>query len=255
MLNSIPRQKLKHFLPRPVCDALFNLKYLGKKKVPNHDIYVRHITQKHGIEIGGPSTLFRTSLPLYQSAQRLDGVNFSQSTVWEGEIKEGLTYNFFGNKKGTQFISDGSDLSQIKDDTYDFVLSSNCLEHIANPLKALSEWKRILKNDGHLILVLPNKASNFDHRRPTTSFDHLLEDFNSNMPETDLTHLDEILALHDLSRDPPAGDAESFKRRSLDNFSNRTLHHHVFDLDVMTEMVEFLGFDAVQKDETSRDFI
>ena len=159
-----------------------------------------------------------------------------------------------GIKKGWQFIADGTSLPEIASESYEFVLSSNCLEHIANPLKALEEWKRILKRDGALVIVLPNKESNFDRRRSVTPFEHLLEDYNKNTTERDLTHLDEILKLHDLQLDPPAGDIENFKRRSLDNFKNRTLHHHVFDLDVMSAMIEQLDLRCVQKTATKSDF-
>ena len=49
---------------------------------------------------------------------------------------------------------------------YDFVFSSHSLEHIANPLKAISEWLRITKKDGYIIIIVPekrayNKTSNF----------------------------------------------------------------------------------------------
>lgn len=254
MLRATAKEKIKTILPLPIFEALISLRHLCSEKIPNYNIYINHVANKKGIEIGGPSSLFKTSLPLYRKLQSLDGVNFSSSTLWEGEIQTGLSYNFIGHKKGIQFISDGTNLSQIEDANYDFLLSSNCLEHIANPLKALTEWKRIIKNKGFLILVLPNKISNFDHNRPNTSFDHILEDFNNNTTEHDLTHLEEILKLHDLSMDPPAGNIENFRIRSLDNFNNRTLHHHVFDLDVMTSMVEFLGFDIIQKNETNQDF-
>jgi SAM-dependent methyltransferase len=40
---------------------------------------------------------------------------------------------------------------------YDFVYSSHCLEHISNPMKALSNWWRILKPGGYLILLLPHR--------------------------------------------------------------------------------------------------
>ncbi len=79
------------------------------------------------------------------------------------------------------------------------------LEHAANPLRVLYEWKRILKNSGTILIVLPHKAATFDHRRPSTSFEHIKADFDSNVDESDLTHLDEILALHDLKLDPWAG--------------------------------------------------
>jgi len=255
MLKNTLRQKIKTSLPKPIFEALLSLKYLRTKQIPDSDVYLRHVVGKKGIEIGGPSTLFRTSLPLYQKVESLDGVNFSNSTVWEGEIRSGLNYNFIGSKKGIQFISEATDLSKIENSTYDFLLSSNCLEHVANPLKALMEWKRVIKPLGCLILVLPNKANNFDHNRPTTSFDHILEDFNNNTAEDDLTHLDEILRLHDLSMDPPAGNSAAFEKRSLDNYHNRTLHHHVFDFNVMASIFQFCGFDVVQRTETSSDFL
>lgn len=197
--------------------------------------------------------MFWTVLPLYQNLRNLDGVNFADETVWEGKLVSGQNFNYRGSTKGYQFISDATDLSQIKSDTYDFLLSSNCLEHVANPLKALLEWKRVIKPGGSFILVLPNKVSNFDHNRPITSFEHILEDLTCATTEHDLTHLDEILALHDLAMDPPAGDKENFKKRSLDNFRNRTLHHHVFDLSLMKSMLSHLGLEIVHTTETPTD--
>jgi len=247
------KHEIKRILPRSIYQTLSELKDLGSPKIPGHELYISHVEKKHGIEIGGPSRLFKTTLPLYQEIESLDGVNFSTSTVWEGSIKSGQTYNFIRDKKGKQYISDGTNLSQINDCYYDFVLSSNCLEHIANPLRALLEWKRILKCGGSLILVIPNKKSNFDHKRPTTSFEHILEDFNKSTAEDDLTHLDEILELHDLSMDPAAGNYDSFKVRSLDNFNNRTLHHHVFNLNLIGAIFAFLQMDIIHEIETEKD--
>ena len=105
-----------------------------------------------------------------------------------------------------------------------------------------------------MILVLPNKRTNFDHKRPITEFGHVLDDINFNKIEDDLTHLDEILALHDLSMDPSAGTLENFRERSLKNFNNRTLHHHVFDLDLINKMLEYAGFEIIDAKETVKDF-
>lgn len=255
MISNSTKRKIKRFIPRSIYEAFITFKYSRLPKIPNNEIFTLHIEDKHGIEIGGPSLLFKTTLPLYQKIRGLDGVNFTDSTVWEGKIKSGLTFNFIGNRRGMQFLSDGTELSTIHDASYDFVLSSNCLEHIANPLKALAEWKRILKTQGALILALPNKKSNFDHNRPVTPFDHLVDDFNNDMTEDDLTHLDEILKLHDLSLDHSAGDINSFKARSLDNFRNRTLHHHVFDLNSMRAMFYFLEMTVIQECESKNDFL
>lgn len=256
MLSQSVKIKIKSLLPRSIFEVISAVRfYLYGEKIPDSIYYVNYVSGKKGIEIGGPSELFKRSLPLYKKIESLDGVNFSNDTIWEGKIKEGLTFNFYKNKIGRQFISDGTNLSRISDDSYDFVLSTNCLEHIANPLKALNEWKRILKDDGVLILVLPNKKNNFDHMRTTTSLEHIIKDYSEDTSEHDLTHLEEILSLHDLSMDPPAGDIENFKKRSLDNYNNRALHHHVYDLNIMTQMVEYLGFKCILKNETYWDYV
>ena len=42
-----------------------------------------------GLEIGGPSNIFsiRGAMPIYLFAKKVDGVNFSNKTIWEGKIK------------------------------------------------------------------------------------------------------------------------------------------------------------------------
>jgi SAM-dependent methyltransferase len=248
------RQTIKRHLPQPIKSMLVSIKYRGAA-LPGAEIYRSHLKGQSGIEIGGPSTVFATQLPVYQVIRRLDGVNFASSTIWEGSVQAGDTYRFHGWKKGRQHVADATNLSAIKSGSYDFLLSSNCLEHVANPLKAMDEWTRVVKRKGALLLVLPNKATNFDHHRPVTRFQHLLEDYHGNVGEDDLTHLEEILQLHDLSMDPPAGDRDSFRKRSQDNFNNRTLHHHVFDADLIHEIFEHVGLDMIAQQKTDTDFI
>jgi SAM-dependent methyltransferase len=115
------------------------------------------------------------------------------------------------------------------------------LEHTANPIKAISEWLRVLKPNGTLVLVVPHRDGTFDHRRPITTLEHLIEDFERGTTEADLTHLPEILSLHDLPMDPPAGTPEQFKERSERNLENRCLHHHVFDTRLAIELAAHMG--------------
>jgi SAM-dependent methyltransferase len=223
--------------------------------LPSRRIYQRALAGKRGIEIGGPSSIFATIIPVYQIVGDLDGANFSANTIWEGSITEGRTYNYHGKRTGTQYVVEAANLSGIADHAYDFVLSSNCLEHCANPLKALKEWTRVIDKGGSVLLVLPDKQSNFDHKRPVTSFAHLVKDYEDDTQEDDLTHLPEILELHDLTRDPPAGTPEEFAQRSRNNLQNRTLHHHVFDQDLMAAMFGFVGLELVQADTANGNFI
>jgi SAM-dependent methyltransferase len=196
-----------------------------------------------GLEIGGPSRIFgkRGCIPAYSVAERIDNCNFGAATVWEGAIDEGHTFTFNRRKKpGRQYVTEASDLSAIESASYDFLLSSHCIEHLANPLQGLSEWVRVLKPGGLMVLVFPDKSGTFDHRRPVTALDHLIEDFEARTGEDDLTHLEEILELHDFDYSPGVGDFEEFKARCLRNVENRCLHHHVFDTALSVQVVDHM---------------
>jgi len=214
----------------------------------NADLYINALRDKSGIEIGGPSSIFQLNniLPIYPYINSLDGCNFSNDTIWEGTIREGINYSYEQSKlKGYQYIRDAVDLGNIRDNAYEFVLSSHSLEHVANPVKALKEWVRVVKNDGYILLVVPDKNETFDHLRNVTSFGHLINDYNNAIEENDLSHMSEILEKHDLSMDKAAGNLESFKMRSLNNFNNRTLHHHVFDEKLLVQLFEYLNIQLI----------
>jgi len=247
------KKLISNLLPKSCMDLLYYIKY-SKERLPTTYIYNEILMGKHGIEIGGPSLAFKTTLPIYELISSLDGVNFSNKTMWEGVIEGGNTFNYYKGRLGKQFIADATDLKDIKSNTYDFLISSNCLEHVANTLKALDEWVRVIKPEGYLLLVLPKKESNFDRKRPYTDFKHILTDYEGNIAEDDLTHLDEILLYHDLSRDIAAGNLAQFKQRSLSNLSNRGLHHHVFDQTLIEAIFSHYRIDMIQFDENRYDY-
>ena len=201
------------------------------------------VKDKAGLEIGGPSLVFRDCYrphPIYETVASQDNCVFSQKTVWDSHPN---SYKFKSNKAaGRTIICDGSDLAGVADDSYDFILFSHNLEHLANPVKALREWQRVARPSAGLILVLPNYTKTFDHLRKPTVVSHMLDDFNHDTREDDLTHLPEILQLHYLSRDLLAGTKEEFRQRSFDNFTNRYLHHHVFNEANSTELLSQIGF-------------
>jgi SAM-dependent methyltransferase len=204
------------------------------------------VKDRAGLEIGGPSAVFREwyrPLPIYKEVAALDNCDISRKTAWASHSN---AYAFSSRKAaGKNIFCDGSALSVVGDNSYDFILSSHNLEHFANPVKALREWQRITKPGGGLVLVLPNYAKTFDHRRDPTAVSHMLEDFDRDTQEDDFTHLPEILSKHDLNMDPPAGSAEEFRERSLNNFTNRCLHHHVFNECNSRELLTQIGMDIL----------
>jgi len=223
-------------------------------KISNYKEWQFSFKNKNGIEIGGPSAVFKTTgyLPLYFVIETLDGVNFSNNTIWEGPLSAKEPYRF-ENKIGKQFIGEGSNLNFVETNYYDFVLSCNNLEHIANPIKAIVEWKRIIKGNGIILLILPNKKANFDHKREYTTLEHLINDYTENVHENDLTHLPEILNLHDLKRDAQAGSFEQFKTRSINNLQNRCLHHHDFSEKLLEELLDYCDMKVQLKTTTQTD--
>ena len=186
----------------------------------------------NGLEVGGPSSRFRRHgmLPLYPALRALDNVNYAAQNLWGEVLEEGAPYAPEVRPTGIQFLREATDLHGIREHTYDFVLSSHCLEHIANPLQALREWRRVCKPDGYLCLVVPHRDGTFDRRRPVTPLEHYRSDSDNNVGEDDDTHFEEVLRCHDLRRDPGIGSRQDLKRRVADNRTIRGVHHHVFDL-------------------------
>ena len=213
-------------------------------KVKANRLCIKELKNRKGFEIGGPSPIFGRDglLPIYKVVGSVDNCNFSASTTWEGALAEGANFRFDAAKPpGYQYIRDAVDLYGIESNSMDFVLSSHNIEHVANPIKALREWLRILKENGLLVLVVPHKEGTFDHLRPVTSLEHLITDFENKTAEDDLSHVEEIIRLHDFSRDSGVRDIEELRDRSENNFENRCLHQHVFSLKSVLALLDYLG--------------
>jgi SAM-dependent methyltransferase len=226
--------------------ALVLWRFLVPKQVPSFQLYRDMLADCAALEIGGPSRIFSSTgrVPVYPLLRSLDGCNFSTSTTWEGRIEAGPgKYAWIdGRPAGHQYVMEASRLDAITADRYDAVLSSHCVEHLANPLAALAQWRRVLCPGGYLVMVVPHRNATFDHQRPLTTFEHLLDDFNAGRTEDDQTHLAEVLAHHDLKRDAGAGNLQTFTSICQANFENRRMHHHVFCTELVVKMVDHAGF-------------
>jgi ubiquinone/menaquinone biosynthesis C-methylase UbiE len=85
----------------------------------------------HGIDIGAGSN------GLAQYKNFFTGIR----TVKEWDLPDGDAQHMMGEK----------------DNNYNFVHSSHCLEHVHDPYIALGNWIRICKPGGHLIIVIPDE--------------------------------------------------------------------------------------------------
>lgn len=68
-------------------------------------------------------------------------------------------------------IKDGGDAMELPHGQFDFIFSSHCLEHLANPVAALEHWKSRLRQGGVLFLYLPSPEMRY--WRPENCRKHL----------------------------------------------------------------------------------
>jgi SAM-dependent methyltransferase len=52
---------------------------------------------------------------------------------------------------------DAQMLANVPDASFDFLYSSHCLEHLRDPREALSNWLRVVKPGGHLVIQVPDE--------------------------------------------------------------------------------------------------
>lgn len=79
---------------------------------------------------------------------------------------------FFPKMKGAKIWDlkqgDAQFMNGVADQTFDFVHSSHCLEHLVDPIEGLKNWFRILKPGGHLIVTVPEEDMYEQGQFPST---------------------------------------------------------------------------------------
>jgi len=195
---------------------------------------------ERGLEFGGPTELFNRSnlLPLYFQVKDIDGVNKFDNNHFQKHLKK--EYICDGILKGINY--DGDCVLFKSDIKYDYVVNSHVIEHVANPIKCIKSWKNnLLKDNGYILFVVPDKNFCFDHRRPLTKYDHLLSDYYNNIGEEDNTHIEEQKILHDWSM----GGMANFYDLCRNNHLTRVVHHHCFDIENFKQMILFCQLEII----------
>ncbi len=93
--------------------------------------YISRYFVGDGIDIGGAPD------PLAQYAEQFPGMHSVR--VWD--INDGDARHMHG----------------VADESYHFVHSSHCLEHLTDPIEGLKNWFRIIKPGGYLIVLIPDE--------------------------------------------------------------------------------------------------
>jgi SAM-dependent methyltransferase len=135
-------------------------------------------------------------------------------------------------------VDDAHTLAKFEDGSLDFVLANHVIEHMANPLLALSSWARVLKPGGRLFLAVPERSLTFDATRPITPWEHLVDDYLSPSDVRDFEHFLEF-ALHVSCRFfkvRPESEYTEFAKELWEK--QYSIHYHVWDFALFSEVLD-----------------
>jgi SAM-dependent methyltransferase len=130
-------------------------------------------------------------------------------------------------------LDDGELLATVADGSLDFVVANHFLEHCENPVLALKNILRVLKNNGIAYLALPDKRFTFDKERAETGPEHFLKDYADGPEASRRAHFEEWV-----KKVEKVTDAEAARRR-VSHLMNigYSIHFHVF---TQAGMLKFL---------------
>ena len=133
-------------------------------------------------------------------------------------------------------IDDGESLSTLKAASQDFVIANHFIEHCQNPIKAVANMLRVLKNGGFLYLSIPDKRYTFDRDRPVTAMDHIVRDFNDGPEWSRKAAFEEYVRFVDKIKD----EAEANKKVAQYMAMDYSIHYHAWTEIEMQELIIFL---------------
>lgn len=144
-------------------------------------------------------------------------------------------------------VGDAS-LLPIASASFDYVVSSHVLEHCPDTIRTVTEWLRVLKPGGILVLRLPHKERTFDRLRPLTPLSHHVEDYERQVGYDDQSHMEEfieqVLRRFDMHWLSEASNADG----SIDPkyiLRHGHIHHHVWTQNEIIDLARFLKLEVL----------
>lgn len=131
---------------------------------------------KHGIEVGAlnrPIVTRAEGKVLYADHLSADGLRkkYANDPIINSNNFEDLVHVDIVTGRNTLCDAVNSD------DKFDYIVASHVLEHIADPIGWIVGCTRILKEDGIILLALPDRRFTFDRFRVDTTTGELIENY------------------------------------------------------------------------------
>jgi SAM-dependent methyltransferase len=130
-------------------------------------------------------------------------------------------------------VDDGELLETIDDASQDFVIANHVLEHCQDPIRALRNMFRVLRSNGILYLVIPDKRFTVDVDRPVTPLHHLLDDLEDGGASSRRAAFEEWVRYVKKAKN----DAEVEKQANELMRDDYSIHYHAWTQVEMLELV------------------
>jgi SAM-dependent methyltransferase len=122
-------------------------------------------------------------------------------------------------------VADAERLAGIPDRSLDFAIAIHVLEHLEDPVQALTNLVRVVRPGGRVLIVLPDPRLSFDRHRERTSVEHVLTDHESGPARSRAAHHLEW------ARDIEGRSGEPLHARAAEFAATDARHHfHVWEL-------------------------
>ena len=151
-------------------------------------------------------------------------------------------------------VNDGNIKKAVKEKKFDYVVAAHVVEHVPNPINWLQEIFDILKPEGVLYLLVPDKRFTFDFQRPVTTFGTMLESYLTGRDIPSVSAVYDHLAsavkidgtsvwgglLKEIELLPLAGDKQAFEQANKVFSKNEYIdvHHSIFTPASFLDMME-----------------
>jgi ubiquinone/menaquinone biosynthesis C-methylase UbiE len=122
----------------------------------------------NGLEIG--ALHYPQKVPRSVEVKYVDRISREEAIKKYPELDESMIID-------PTYIDDGFILEKVPDASQDFLIANHVLEHSNNPILALSNWSRVLKPGGIMLMSIPKINKCFDRGRELTSLEHFIDDY------------------------------------------------------------------------------
>jgi len=123
-------------------------------------------------------------------------------------------------------------LSKIPSNSVDCIYSSHSLEHSPNPISALIDYIRVIKKDGIVYSIIPNKEYTYDKNRKSTNIDYLINKYQNNLWSYEINEYRDVFMNtdnHDVYNNKSEKDI-------MNAYKENTGHHHIYVYDEMNTL-------------------